>query len=75
MAEKFDQYSMAQLMALANSPTGKELMALLQQSAGADLRHAAQKASAGDLNGAKELLSPALQDPRIQALLHQMGGQ
>ena len=46
MAEKFDQYSMAQLMALANSPAGKELMALLQQSAGTDLRHAAQKASA-----------------------------
>ena len=75
MGEKFDQYSMARLMALANSPAGKELMAILQQSSGTDFRQAAKKASAGDLNGAKELLSPALHDPRIQALLRQMGEQ
>lgn len=73
MGEKFDGYSMSQLMALANSPAGKELMALLQQSAGADVRQAAKKASAGDLTGAKELLSPALKDPRIQELLRRMG--
>ena len=73
MAEKFDPYSMAELMALANSPAGKELMKILQESAGADLRQAARKASAGDLEGAKSLLSPALKDPRIQTLLRQMG--
>ena len=75
MGEKIDPHSMAQLMALANSPAGKELMALLQQSAGDDLRQAAKKASAGDIAGAKDLISPALNDPRIQALLRQMGGQ
>ena len=32
-------------------------------------------AAAGDMAGAKELLSPALADPKIQALLAQMGGQ
>ena len=74
MGEKFDQPTMAQMMALVNSPAGRELMALLQKSAGADFQKAARKASAGDLTGAKELLSPVLQDPQIQALLHQMGG-
>ena len=72
MAEKFDPYSMSELMALANSPAGKELMGLLQRSAGSDLRQAAKKASAGDLEGAKALLSPALKDPRIQELIRRM---
>ena len=75
MVEKFDQHSMAQLTALANSPAGKELLAILQQSAGADLRQAAKKASSGDMEGAKALLSPVLRDPRVQDLLRQMGGQ
>ena len=75
MAEKFDQHSMDQMMALAKSPAGRQLLTLLQQSAGQDWQQAMRKAAAGDLDGAKSLLSPALADPRIRELLSQMGGQ
>ena len=75
MAEKFDQYSMEEMMAVAKSPAGQQLLALLQQSAGRDMQQAVRKAAAGDMAGAKELLSPALADPKIQALLAQMGGR
>ena len=75
MAEKFDQYSMEDVMAMAKSPAGQQLLALLQQSAGRDMQQAVRKAAAGDMAGAKELLSPALADPKIQALLAQMGGR
>ena len=75
MGEKFDQHTMSQLMALANSPAGRELMAMLQKSAGSDFQKAAKKAASGDMTGAKKLLSPALHDPKIQELLRQMGGR
>ena len=75
MAEKFDQHSMEDMMKLAKSPAGQQLLTLLQQSAGQNMQQALRRAAAGDMAGAKELLSPALADPRIQALLNQMGGQ
>lgn len=75
MAEKIDQFSMDEMMALARSPAGQQLLALLQQTSGQELQQAMGKASAGDLDGAKDLLSPVLSDPRIQALLGQLGGK
>ena len=74
MAENFDQLSMEQIAALANSPAGQQLLALIRQSGGGELRQAAEKASAGDLAGAKALLGPVLADPRIRALLGSLGG-
>ena len=75
MAEKFDQFSTSDMKALASSPAGRQLMALLRQSGGADLQTAMGKAAAGDMAGAKEILSPLLADPKIQALLSKLGGQ
>ena len=74
MAEKFNEYSMDDMMTLAKSPAGQQLFAMLRQSAGEDLRQAMKKAAAGDLAGAQTILSPALSDPKIRALLEQMGG-
>ena len=74
MAEKFDQFSMQDLTALAGSPPGRRLLALLRQSDGADVRQAMEKAAAGDLEGARALLAPMLADPRVQALVRQLGG-
>lgn len=75
MAEKFDELSTAEMMALARSPAGQQLLALLQQSGGGQLRQAMEKAAGGDMAGAKEVLAPLLSDPRIRALLGQLGGQ
>ena len=75
MAEKFDCFSTAEMMALARSPAGRQLLALLQQSDTGQLQQAMGKAAAGDLTAAKALLAPMLSDPRIQELLGQLGGQ
>ena len=75
MAEKFDQFSMTDMMALAQSPAGQQLLSLLRQSGGATVQQAMGKAAAGDLEGAKAVLAPMLADPRVQSLLGQLGGK
>lgn len=75
MAEQFGSLSTEDMMALASSPAGQQLLALLQQSGGNQLQQAMGKAAAGDMAGAKDLLSPLLSDPRIRALLGQLGGR
>ena len=75
MAEKFDQFSTEDMMALAGSPAGQQLLSLLRQSSGAQLQSAAAKAAAGDMAGAKEMLAPLLNDPQIRSLLGKLGGQ
>lgn len=74
MAEKFDQFSMQELSALAASPAGQQLLTILRQSGGTEVQQAMSKAAAGDMGGAKELLSPILADPQIRALLNRLGG-
>ena len=75
MAEKFDQYSMEQMAALAASPAGQQLMAMLRQSGSTQRQQAAAKAAAGDMAGAKALLTPLLADPQVQAMLSRLGGK
>ena len=75
MAEKFEQFSKDDLMALAGSPAGQQLLTILQQSGGPEMQQALGKAAAGDLAGAKELLAPILADPQIRALLSRLGGK
>lgn len=75
MAEKFHQFSTEDMAALASSPAGQQLMSLLRQSGGDQLQNAASRAAAGDITGARELLSPLLNDPRIRNLLKDLGGR
>lgn len=70
----FDSFSMAQVMAFAASPAGKQLIALIQNSSGADLNKAQAHAAAGNMEEAKAELSSLLKDPRIRELLRQFGG-
>jgi len=70
----FDSFSMAQVMAFAASPAGKQLIALIQNSSGADLSKAQAHAAAGNMEEAKAELSSLLKDPRIRELLRQFGG-
>lgn len=75
MGEKFDHFSMEDMMALARSPAGMQLLSLLQQRGGTQTRQAMAKAAAGDLEGARDLLAPLLSDPQVRALLSRLGGE
>lgn len=66
---------MAQLAQMARSPAGQRLMGMLQQSGGQELQEALNKASGGDYADAKKAISALLQDPQVQDLIKQLGGQ
>lgn len=67
-------FSMEQAMKLANSPAGKQLIAMLQQRGGDDFQKAMANAASGNFEMAKDSLSSVLQDPKITALLKELGG-
>ena len=74
MRKKNDDFSSQDLSRLLNSPQAMALAAMLQSADPSALSQAAAAANSGDLAGAKDLLSPLLQDPKIRALLNQIGG-
>lgn len=70
-----EQYpDMAQLRAIAASPEGRRFLTRLQQSGGDDLRQALASAAKGDTLQAQQLIATLMQDPQLQQLLQQMGG-
>lgn len=75
MQKYSDNFSIEQAKQLSQTPAARQLMALLQQSAGEDAARAAALAKNGDYEGARQLLSSLLSDPRAQALLRQLGGR
>lgn len=74
MQKNFSDFSAQDAMRLAATPAGQQLLTLLRQSSGTDLKKAMENAAAGNMELAMQALSGALADPRIQALLKQMGG-
>lgn len=58
--------------ALARSQPGQELLALLQSSGGQKLSDAMAQAGKGNYQAAREVLSPLLASPEIQALLRKL---
>ena len=75
MAEKNIPFSKSDLAALARSSAGQELFARLQKTNDAQLRRAMSLAASGDMAGAGAILTPLLSDPKIRALVEQLGGQ
>ena len=75
MAEKNIPFSKSDLTALARSSAGQELFNTLQQTNDAQLRRAMSLAASGDMAGAGAILAPLLSDPKIRALVEQLGGQ
>ena len=69
MWKKSDDFSAADLAKLMSSPQAQALAQLLQQMDAATLNQAAALASQGDAQGAKALLNPVLQDPKVKDLL------
>lgn len=63
------------LLQIANSPAGQQLISMLQNSDADALQQAVRSASAGNYTTAMESLSGLLQDPKVTALLKQLGGE
>ena len=74
MQEKSPNFSMDQMMRLANSPAGKQLMALLKQQSPESLNAAADHARAGDMAMAKASLQALLSSGQVQELMDQLRG-
>ena len=68
------QPDLSQLRSLLASPAGQQLMDYLKTNGGSAAKTAAAQASAGDLKAARDTLSPLLENPRLQELLRQLGG-
>ena len=74
MAQNLSNFPIEEAQQLARSTSGQELLQLLQQGDGAKLDEAAALLQQGNTQQAKALLLPILEDPKILALLRQLGG-
>lgn len=75
MEKKFQDFSMEEVMRLAQSPAGKQLMAMLQQQDNGQLQQAVTQAKTGDYANAGRTLSELLSSPEAQRLLKELGGK
>ena len=75
MWKKNDDFSSEDISRLLNSPQAMALAAMLQKMDPKLLSQAADAATRGDTEAAKKLLSPLMQDPKVNDLLGQMGGK
>ena len=71
-SDKTHDFSMADVMRLANSDAGKQLFALLQSTQGTQLRNAMELASAGNLDGVRQSIQSLMASPEAQGLLKKM---
>lgn len=74
MQKNSQDFSMQEVMKLANSPAGQQLLAMLRNSDGTQMEQAAKLAAAGDYARAAKVLEAALSSDEAQTLLKQLGG-
>ena len=72
MFQKNDDFSRSDLSRMLRQPEAQALLARLQQLDQAALQQAVDLAFKGDTAGAKDALSPLLQDDQVQKLSQQM---
>lgn len=75
MDKKTPPFSTEDIMRIANSPTGQQLLAMLKQADSATLQQAAAQANAGQYDAAQNTMQALLSDPKMQALIRQLGGK
>lgn len=75
MNKNYGDFSADQIMALAKSPAGQQLLAMLQNADAQKLQQAAAQANAGNYDGAQNTLQSLLTDPKVRALMQQLGGK
>ena len=74
MQKNSDNFSIQDLMRLANSPAGKQLISLLQQADPGAIANAKSQASSGNYAQAAQSLAPFLASEEVQKLMQQLGG-
>ena len=72
MWKKSDDFSNPDLVRLLASPQAQQLARMLGQMDPATLSRAAELATRGDTEGAKKMLSPILNDPKVKDLQESM---
>ena len=72
MAENFGNFSQSDLTRMMQKPEAQALLNRLRQLDSAALQRAVQQAMRGNTEGAKELLTPLMQDPGVQDLAGKM---
>ena len=72
MFQKNDDFSRSDLSRMLRQPEAQALLARLQQLDQSALQRAVDMAFRGDTAGAKDALSPLLQDGEVQRLSQQM---
>ena len=72
MQKNSQNFSMQEVLRLANSDAGQRLLAALKQSSDPGLRQAMQYAAAGDYQKIKESLSSILASPEVRKLLAEL---
>jgi len=75
MGKNSQDFSMQEVLRLANTPAGQQLLAILRQAAPAVLRQLQEKLSSGDPAQAAQSLQLLLSTGQLQALQEQMRGQ
>lgn len=73
MEQNSNNFSMQEIMRLANSPAGQQLIQLLKQKNNQQMQQAVTQFQAGDRESAKQALSQILNDPKAKELLQQLG--
>lgn len=74
MEQKSGDFSMQNILHLANDPNIRQLFALLQRTDPQGLQQAAQQASDGTLNAIPASLKAALESDEAKKLLQKLGG-
>lgn len=75
MQKKSQDFSMEELIRLAQSPTGQQLLAMLRQGDSVKLQQAVTQAKTGNYSQASQTLSTMLSSPEAQRLLKELGGK
>ena len=74
MEKKSQDFSMEDVLRLAQSPAARQLMAALQAKDPKALDKTISQAAAGDYSSAQRGLEKLLADPALRELLRQLGG-
>lgn len=72
MAGKNQDFSQEDLAQILRRPETRALLERLQQLDSVALQQAVHQAMSGNTEGAKQALTPLMQDPRVQSLTDQM---
>ena len=73
MQKNSQDFSMEEVLRLAESPAGQQLLAMLQSADSTQLQQAMQQATSGEYTQASQTLQSILSSPEAKQLLKQLG--